>query len=152
MRRTEGVLDEQIVAVGERLGEGGIVARFTAIEARVFEHCEGAREQLAQADLDRFHREARVLACRPSEVRTDRDRGCAAALEKLERRERGADARVVGDAPVLERNVEVGPHEDTLASDVGVTDRPHLPRPVRRRFGNGGAVHHPVQLVSLTSS
>ena len=32
-------------------------------------------------------------------------------------------ARVVGDLAVRERDVEVDPHEDALARDVGVADR-----------------------------
>jgi hypothetical protein len=47
-------------------------------------------------------------------MRTDRDPCSAAAEEVAERRQRGTDARVVGDVPVLERNVEVCPDEDVL--------------------------------------
>ena len=47
-------------------------------------------------------------------MRTDHDPRCPAAEEVAERGQRGADARVVGDAPVLERNVEVCPDEDVL--------------------------------------
>ena len=35
----------------------------------------------------------------------------------------GADARVVRDLAVLERDVEVDPHEDALARGVDVADR-----------------------------
>ena len=41
--------------------------------------------------------------------------------------ERGADARVVGHAPVLERDVEVGADEHALALDVRVADRARPP-------------------------
>ena len=143
MNRTESVLDEQIVAVGQRPGEDWIVARLTAIEARVFEHGQRAREELAQPDLDGFHRQARIVAFGPSQVRADCDRGCAVVAEELERRERRANAGVIGYAPVFERDVEVGPDEDALARDVCVTNRSHLPRPSQRRFGRSGALHHP---------
>jgi hypothetical protein len=44
---------------------------------------------------------------------------CGAVVEEIaERRKRRADARVVGDSPVLERNVEVGSDEDVLPRDV----------------------------------
>ena len=37
--------------------------------------------------------------------------------------QRGADPGVVGDLPVVERDVEVGAQQDALAGDVGVADR-----------------------------
>ena len=42
----------------------------------------------------------------------------AALEQQLERRQRGLDPRVVGDAAVLERDVQVGAEEDALARDV----------------------------------
>src|SRR5207237_925963 len=54
---------------------------------------------------------------RAAEVGGDHHRG--AALERqLDAGHRGADARVVGDAAVLDRNVEVGADEDALAAQV----------------------------------
>ena len=92
---------------------------------RVFSSTSNAlvREELAQPRGDRRHRERRVRALRPAEVRADGDLGGAALEEELERRQRGADARVVGDPPVLERDVQVGAHEDALARDVRVANR-----------------------------
>ena len=43
--------------------------------------------------------------------------------QELQRGQRGADARVVGDAAVLERHVQVRADEHALARDVGVADR-----------------------------
>ena len=48
----------------------------------------------------------------------------AALEQQLEGRERRPDARVVRDASVLERDVEVGADEDALAGDVGGLDGP----------------------------
>ena len=53
------------------------------------------------------HRERRVRPLRPAEVRADRDLLRVVLEQVLERRQRGADARVVGDAAVLERHVQV---------------------------------------------
>ena len=47
----------------------------------------------------------------------------AALKQQLERRQSGTDARVVGDPPVLERDVQVGPDQDAFAGDVGVAHR-----------------------------
>ena len=71
--------------------------------------------------------ERRILALRPAEVRADADRRGAALEQQLERRQRRADARVVGDGAVLERDVQVGADEDDLPRDVGVTDRARQP-------------------------
>ena len=54
---------------------------------------------------------------------------------------RGADARVVGDLAVRERDVEVDADEDALARDVGVADGELVHdggrRSVRRRRAGG---------------
>ena len=54
-------------------------------------------------------------------------------LEKqLERRLRGANARVVRDLPILEGHVQVRAHEHSFAADVGVANRagpPHFSEP-----------------------
>ena len=48
------------------------------------------------------------------------------AAELLDRRQRGADPGVVGDRPVLERDVEVDPHQHPLAVEVAqVPECPH---------------------------
>jgi hypothetical protein len=43
--------------------------------------------------------------------------------QEPERRQRGADARVVGNPPVVERHVEVDADEDALPGDVRVANR-----------------------------
>ena len=42
--------------------------------------------------------------------------------EVLERGQRCADARVVGDAAVLERDVQIRPDENALSGDVGLAN------------------------------
>jgi hypothetical protein len=53
---------------------------------------------------------------------TDADFGRLAREQELEGRQRGADASVVGDAPVLERHVEVGADEHRLSRDLCIAD------------------------------
>ena len=76
-------------------------------------------EQLAEPRLDRRQRERGIGALRAAQVGQSTTLGGAALEEELERRQRRADARVVGDAAVLERHVEVDADEDALARDVG---------------------------------
>ncbi len=47
-------------------------------------------------------------------MRADHDPGGPVVEEVAKRRQGGTDPRVVGDVPVLERNVEVCPDEDVL--------------------------------------
>jgi len=71
---------------------------------------------------DRPHREGRVdLPLGAAQMR-DEDRRRAALAQQLDRRQRRADARVVGDPPAVERHVEVDPHEHPLAGHVGIAD------------------------------
>ena len=57
------------------------------------------------------------LSLRPAQMRREHQR--RAAIEELvQRRERGADAHIVGDRPVLHGDVEVHPDEDAKARDV----------------------------------
>jgi hypothetical protein len=44
-----------------------------------------------------------------------------------ERGQRGADARVVGDRSILERNVEICPYEDVLTRDLRFAYRARPP-------------------------
>ena len=70
-----------------------------------------------------------VFALRPAEVGADADALDSSLEQQLERRQCGADAGVVGDLPVLERDVEVGADEDGLAVDVGVANRARQAHP-----------------------
>jgi hypothetical protein len=72
-------------------------------------------EQLAEALRDRGQRVSGVRrALRAAEVRADDDGGAGVA-QRHDRRQHGADATVVADhagVVLLERDVQVGPHED----------------------------------------
>ena len=65
-----------------------------------------------------------VWPFRPAKVRADANLGSASLEQELQRRQRRLDPRVVGDAPVLEGDVQVGADEHVLAADVGVAHRP----------------------------
>jgi hypothetical protein len=83
-------------------------------------------EQVAQPLRDRAKRELRVGPFWSPEMRADVDRRRTALEEELDRRQRGADARVVGDGGVGQRDVQVCADEDTAPADVGVADGPRL--------------------------
>src|SRR5205823_12877242 len=68
-----------------------------------------------------------LLRLRPAEVRADAQLGDPALEQQLEGRQRGTDARVVGDAAVLERDVQVGADQDCPPRDVGLADRARHP-------------------------
>ena len=135
MRRTERLVHVVVGELRQIRRERGIILCFAALEAQVLQHDEVPRfeaadvwldrgahhawregnvlsEQLAQARGDGRHRVLRVgRPLGPPEVSGHDDGGILRA-QPLERRERGRDAQVVGDGAVLERNVEVDPHED----------------------------------------
>jgi hypothetical protein len=139
VRRAERVVD---VDVGERrvaAGEALVVLGLAGIEADVLEHDQLAlghrvevggdrhvrAEQRAQALGHRTQGELRIPSLRPPQVRGEHEPR-ALAPKLLDRGKGGADARVVGDRPVLaERHVEVRPDEDALGADVELIERPH---------------------------
>jgi hypothetical protein len=72
MHRAEGVLDEEIVGIGEVSCECRIVLRLPGIEAGVLEDSQTVvRQQRQQAFFHGPKRELRVFAFRPAEVRAD---------------------------------------------------------------------------------
>ena len=98
-----------------------------------------AAQPLVLTDHDRVDGSRRlphVRLVRRDEV-VDQDRGVVLVValveEVAEGRQGGLDAGVVGDAPVLERDVEVGPDEDVLAGDVRLADRARCSHAGRRR-------------------
>ena len=124
MRRAERVVHEQIPSGGEATRRLRVVRRLARIEARVLEYFDAmVRQKLAETRRHGRNRERGIGAFRPTEVRADRHVRCASLQQMSKRRQRRADPRVVGDPPVLERNVQVRPHEDALARDVRVTNR-----------------------------
>ena len=82
-------------------------------------------DELRQVLGDGLERELRIrLALRPAEVRREDDR--RAVVERVgDRRQRRADPRVVRDAPVLDRHVEVHAHEHAPVGQGEILDRSH---------------------------
>ena len=157
----EAVADEQVGEPGELGGEGtaygGVLARLAGVVAHVLQQGdvavaepghhrrrglaghvgrEGDRapEQLGEARGDRRERQLGLgLALGAAQVGHEDDARPARA-QRLDGRQRRADAAVVGDATravagVLERDVEVRPHEDPATGDVEVVDRLHEQSP-----------------------
>ena len=138
----ERVVDVEVAELGERARQALVVRLFAAEKARVLEQqdlavCQVVRrlDALRRCRCSRrtrpcvpaaARRAARAtgsqrilrlrLALRPAEVR-QQDDARAAIEQELDRRQRRADARVVGDVPVVvERDVEVDAHERALAA------------------------------------
>ena len=119
VRRAECVVHVEVAALGELAGEALVVLRL----ARDRSACSRARWTRSSATssasrsrtgaIENFG--AVLLGLRPAEVRADAHLRAPAVEQQPERRQRGADARVVGDAAVLERDVEVRADEDDLA-------------------------------------
>ena len=75
-----------------------------------------------QTRRDRRHRERGVGAFRPPEVRAHGDVRGVALEEVPEGRQGGTDPGVVGDATVLEGDVQIGADEHALPRDVSLAD------------------------------
>ena len=111
VRRAEGVVHVGVEAVDEPRDEGRVVALLPRVEPQVLEQLHAGGE-LGEPSADRGHGVAVVRrALRPAEVGR-RDDGRALLLQPLDGGQRGADAEVVGDGPVLHRDVEVGAQQD----------------------------------------
>jgi hypothetical protein len=139
VRGAERVVDVRVGQVGVALRERRIVRGLPRLVADVLEHDDVAvghvvdrrrerdvdAQQLARALRHRLQAELRLAVLRPAEVRGEDEPGPALA-QRLQRRKRGADAGVVGDRAVLERDVEVDPDEDAFPAEVAeVAERPH---------------------------
>ena len=145
MAGSEGVVDVEIGEFAQLGREAGVVLLFAGVEAQVLEEEKaafgdrvrlgddvGAGAVLAPCDFGLrqlrellAHRRERVLRFalpfRAAEVRGDHDERSGVAKES-QRRERLLDARRVGDARAVERDVVVDAIEDTRAArnrDVG---------------------------------
>jgi hypothetical protein len=104
MHRAERVVDIEVAAVGELAREALVVRRLARVEARVLEHVDAlVRQEFSQPRRDRRHRVLRaiLLRLRPAEMGADTELCCVAREQELESRQRGADAGVVGNVPVL---------------------------------------------------
>ena len=148
MRGAERVVDVDVGELGELRGELGVVLRLTLLVADVLEHEDVAgrevvgershvvaddrrRErhvgpgELGESIRRRAQRQLRLAILRATEV-GDEDQASTALAEFLDRRQRGADAGVVGDRAVIERDVEVDADEDPLTAQVPeIAQRPH---------------------------
>ena len=152
MRAAEGVVDIHVAQLGELLGEGRIVGLLFLVEAQVLQQQRLPRLQLARHLLgnlaDAVGREGHVLrlveelvqqlaqsrghgaqahrlhhlALGASQVRAENDLGLV-AQRIFDRRQCLADARVVGDGAVLQRNIEVDADEHALVGKVEVANR-----------------------------
>ena len=128
VRGAEGVVDEEVAALGQLPREFGVVLRLPGVEARVLEQLDPlVPEQRAQVLAHRLHPVNRVVPRRPPEMGADADAGGVAVEQQLQRRERGPDARVIGNATVLERDVQVGADEDAFAAHVRVPNGARQP-------------------------
>jgi hypothetical protein len=91
------------------------------MEAGVFEHRDARIvDERAQVLLHRPKGQCRILVLRAAQVRAEPHLRGVTLEQKLDRRQRSPDPRVVRDMPVLERDVEVDAREHALARDVGV--------------------------------
>ena len=160
VRGAEGVVDVEVGEPRQRRGQLRIVLRLSGLVAAVLEHQRLALAELGSGALDlgpdhagrqprldpgelaeplgdRGHRELGLAVLRPPQMRDDDDR-LGALQEQLDRRQRGADAGVVGDRDrtvgLGQRDVEVDPREHPRALERGVADaclgeRPALAQP-----------------------
>ncbi len=139
VRGAERVVDVEVRERAEARRQLGVVLRLARLEADVLEHHDVAvghvvevrrerdlgAEQAGEVLGDRRERELRLAVLRPAEVR-DEQQPRAALAQLLDRRQRGADAGIVGDRAVRQRDVEVDADEAALTGDVAeVVERPH---------------------------
>ena len=145
MRRAEGVVHVRVERGGEGLRERRIVALLLGMEADILQQerlAEGrgadllgdlvadavrgegdaVSEELREALGDRRKAERIVGALRAAQMRADPDHR-PAVQERAHRGKRRADARVVRDAAVLDRDVQVRAEEHALPRRIEVGDR-----------------------------
>ena len=156
MRGAERVVDVNVAQRCDLAGEGLVVLLLALVDAAVLEQHHLARlhvhaadpvaperhlapEQFAQAPGDGGERILRpeLAFLGPPQVRGDHHRG-AFLQREADARQRGADARVVGDgAGLVLRHIEIGADEDPLAAQLklghaleahDVTSRSSAPR------------------------
>ena len=149
MRRTERIIYVDIREAGEGRGKVGLVLFLFRVKAKILEENDaisrasrlvyGRFRALADAVLSkgdrspeklrkpRGYRPKAELRChgslRPAEVAGERDHRRTVIQRVLDRRNRGADACVVADASLFERDVEVDADEDPLTLQIEVFDR-----------------------------
>ena len=132
VRRAERVVHVEVGEARKLPRVGVVVRRLPGPEAGVLEDGQGrgrvverdlAVEELREPLGDGPKRVSRIrLAFRAPEVRAEDRSRDGAIEEELDGRERGPDARVVGNRSLLERDVEVDADEDALPADIGLAD------------------------------
>ena len=149
MSRAEGVINIDIGQSGEGLREGCVVLFLFFVKAKILEEYDaipganglvyGRFRPFTDAVLGKGHRPPEnlrkprgyrskaELPCygplRPPEMAGEHSHRRTTIQRVLDRRNRGADACVVADAALLERDVEVDADEDALALQIEVFDR-----------------------------
>ncbi len=146
VRGAEGIVDVGVAEVGERLGEGRIVAGLAGVKAEVLEENDLARavvenelghsvaddligeadlslEELREPGCDRLQRVLAVeLALGSAEV-GGQDQARALFAEGGDGRQGSADPSVVSDgAVIVQGDVEVDPNKDATVVDVEFVD------------------------------
>src|SRR5207302_9413958 len=102
VRRAEGVVHIQVTPLGEASRSLWVVLRLAGIKAGVLEHGYPlVRKELAQPLPHGLPLVRWVVFFRAPEVGADADLPGFSLDQESKRGERGADPRVVGDAPVL---------------------------------------------------
>jgi len=142
----EGIVDVDVGHVGQRLRELRIVCLLLRVEAEVLQqehvprpelvdrghharaqcvtgHPHRTAEQLAEPVSDRLQAQRVVhLSLRPAQVAGQDHAG--PLLQQVDQRgQTGADARVIGDLAIVQRDVEIGAQEHALSRDVDIANR-----------------------------
>jgi hypothetical protein len=139
MRRAKRVVDVEVAQLREAARQALVVRLFAAEEARVLEQDDVrvrvvrrvdrligvrafdeddllARQQLVEAARHGVERVFGLrLSLRPAEVR-QQDHARAAIEQRANRRQRGANPRVVGNRAAVEGDVEVHAHQRALSA------------------------------------
>src|SRR5256886_2638329 len=159
VRGAERIVDIKLAEGGQLPGKGRVVFGFAGIEADILQHHNLAVAHRPHSGLDRGTDAVLQVAHRPShelaeplrqrrgpvgvvdlavgaaEMR-DQDHARTALDQVLDRRERLADAGIVDDAAILDRDVEVDADQHALARDVEVANRGFLERAAQADVGS----------------
>ena len=168
MRHRERVVDEDVAERGELIDEGGVVAFFPGVEARVLQAQDVARlhrvdrrhgllahailgerhrpfEHLRNRRRQRLQRLGRIASFRTPEM-GQQDHLAALVGDLADGRSDALDAGGVRDFAVLDRDVEIDAHEHAFAPEVGLIERAeHDYRPAmcgQHRHNRDGKISH----------
>ena len=145
MRHRERVVHEDVAERGELIDEGGVVAFFPGVEARVLQAQDIARfhridrrhgrcadaivgerhrplEHVRNRRRQRLQRLGRIASLRTSEM-GEQDHLAALVGDLADGRSDALDAGGVRDLAVLDRDVEIDAHQHALAAEVGLIER-----------------------------